>query len=126
MEKILIIDDDEAVLSVLKDTLLREGYDVAEARDGVEGLKLFLEKPADLVMTDIYMPEKEGLELIQDLRAASSSVRIIAMSGGSPAVPGFPALTVADQLGADYTIEKPFTRKGMLKLVCVALREVSE
>jgi len=117
MSRILIIDDDEAVLSVLKDTLLREGYDVAEARDGVEGLKLFLEKPADLVMTDIYMPEKEGLELIQDLRAASSTVRIIAMSGGSPAAPGFPTLTVAEKLGADYTIEKPFTQKEVLSAV---------
>ena len=126
MNRILIIDDDDAVLNVLKDELVRAGYDVTEARDGLEGLKSFVESSADLVITDIFMPEKEGLELIQDLRAASSSVRIIAMSGGSLAAPGFPTLTVADHLGADYTIEKPFTLKGMLKLVCVALRGVSE
>ncbi|HUH65513.1 MAG TPA: response regulator [Syntrophales bacterium] len=121
MSRILIIDDDEAVLSVLKDMLLREGYDVAEARDGVEGLRSFRSRPADLVITDIYMPEKEGLELIRDLRVASAGIRIIAMSGGSPAAPGFPTLTVADKLGADYTIEKPFTQKEMLCLVRRAL-----
>ena len=121
MARILIIDDDEAVLSVLKDTLLREGYEITEASDGVEGLKLFLEEPADLVITDIYMPEKEGLELIQDIRAASSNVRIIAMSGGSPSAPGFPTLTVADRLGADYTVEKPFTQREMLSVVRRAL-----
>ena len=82
MSKILVIDDDKNIRSLLRDFLERDGYEVMEAENGKVGLKLFRENGADLVITDLIMPEKEGIETIRELRRDFSDVKIIAISGG--------------------------------------------
>ena len=82
MARILLIDDDDSVRRALRLTLTEFGHTVIEARDGQEGLKLFPQANADLVITDIVMPEKDGIEVLIELRKKQPPVNIIAISGG--------------------------------------------
>ena len=108
MARILIIDDEESIRSVIKKMLEKSGHEVLEAMDGVEGLRVFRERPADLVITDILMPEKEGIQTIMELRKISPELKILAISGGG-AVGPYTYLSMAKELGADMTMSKPFT-----------------
>src|ERR1700736_5617015 len=95
---ILLIEDNDALRPLLRKSLETAGHEVAEARHGAEGLRLYRERPADVVVCDLFMPEKDGLETIRELRA-SGDVKIIAISGDGP--PAFSAmLKVALGLGA--------------------------
>jgi len=115
IEKILIIDDDEQFRKMLRRILEQEGYKVLEASDGLEGIELFSAMPADLVITDIVMPGKEGVETILEIKEAYPQVDVIAVSGG-----GWQAfeidLYMAKKLGA-RTLKKPFLRKEILKMI---------
>ena len=82
MPRILIIDDERQIRELLRDILEDAGYDVAEAADGQEAIKIQRGEPADLIITDLIMPEKEGIETIRELKQSYPDVRIIAMSGG--------------------------------------------
>src|SRR5258708_24819935 len=84
MSRVLLIDDDDSVRSVLALGLKARGFEVEQACDGVMGDRLFRKNPADLVITDLIMPEKEGLQTIADLIRDFPNIKIIAMSGGSP------------------------------------------
>lgn len=108
MARILLIDDDYCVRTALRLTLAKLGHTVIEAGDGVEGLKRFLSANPDLVITDIVMPEKEGLEVIMAIRAMQPSVKVIAISGNSR-LRAADKLKMARQLGAVSVLEKPFT-----------------
>jgi len=81
VKRILIIDDEQIVLEVLRKILELEGYEVVTAANGDEGLELFSQKPFDLVITDMVMPEKDGLQTILDLRKEDPDLAVIAMSG---------------------------------------------
>lgn len=105
--RILVIDDDPLISGWCRQALEMEGYEVAEASNGVEGLALFRERPAAVVLCDIFMPEKDGLETILALRQESAGPKIIAMSGGG--LGGLVSFNVAArQLGAVRTLQKPF------------------
>ena len=82
MARILIIDDEPTILLMLKKMLERSGYVVDMAINGKEGMELFAKFPADLIITDIVMPEKEGLETIREIKKDHPHVKIIAISGG--------------------------------------------
>ena len=82
MERILIIDDEQQIRSMLRLMLEREGYEVVEAPDGIEGIRVYRRKPADLIITDLIMPNKDGIGMIIELRKEFPDVKIIAMSGG--------------------------------------------
>jgi DNA-binding response OmpR family regulator len=116
MKHILVVDDDEAVRNLLKVILEREGYEVSAAADGKQAVRLFRGKPSDLIITDIIMPEQEGLKTIFDLRQQHPEVRIIAISGGGQYGLGN-YLDAAVALGADETFAKPFDRVELLKAV---------
>jgi YesN/AraC family two-component response regulator len=116
LPKILIIDDEEMVRDVLRQTLEREGYDVQAAADGEKGLSLFEEWQPDLVITDILMPGKEGLETIRELRTADPDVRIIAISGGGDRG-DLNFLRAASMFGAVRTLSKPISRDDLLPMV---------
>ncbi len=116
MAHILIIDDDEDVRFLLRDILEREGHEVRDASNGKKGLKLQRESPADLIITDIVMPEKEGIETIMELHREFPEVKIIAISGGGRNRPES-YLRAAKKLGAHKTLEKPFERKDLLKTI---------
>ena len=107
MAKILVIEDDKTVRRVIRRILETKGYSVSEAGDGKEGINRFLEDPADLVLTDIVMPTKEGLETIRELKETSPDVKIIAMSGGGRNNP-YDYLNLAKKFGAARVFEKPF------------------
>ncbi len=116
MERILIIDDEQQIRSMLRLMLERDGYEVVEAPDGIEGIKAYREKPADLVITDLIMPNKDGIGMIIELQKEFPDVKIIAMSGGGLNKPeGY--LKGAKKLGAACTLTKPIDREKMLRAV---------
>lgn len=113
MASILIVDDQDMVRRTLRLALESEGLDVREAGDGDEALRLYRSAPADVVVTDIVMPNKEGIETIFELRRSSPKVKIIAMSGRDTA----DFLDMARKLGADHALRKPFEMRTLLSLV---------
>jgi len=116
MARILIIDDNAELRSMLRIALAGAGHQIEEAENGVVGLQRYKERPFDLVITDILMPEKEGFETIRELRAADPNVRIVAISGGLPNA-HFDPLPLASLLGARKTLAKPFDIAQLLKVV---------
>lgn len=116
MSRVLIIDDDEQILSLVRRILEREGHEVLDACDGNQGTKLCRQTRIDLVITDIIMPEKEGLETIIELKRALPGIKIIAISGGARIEPG-DYLNMAAKLGAQRTLTKPFNREDLLQAV---------
>ncbi len=116
MQRILIIDDEPQIRSMVRLILEREGYAVLEAVDGAEGLKIFREKPADLILTDLIMPNKDGIGMIIELKKEFPDVKIIAMSGGGLNRPeGY--LRGAQKLGAAATLAKPINRQDLVRVV---------
>jgi DNA-binding response OmpR family regulator len=118
--RILIVDDDDSVRGALQAGLVKAGYEVLQARDGSEALRLWRARGADLVITDLHMPHKNGLEVILELLAESPRSRIIAMSDGGQ-TKQIELLGDAGHLGAVLTIKKPFTLAEMTAAVNRAL-----
>lgn len=114
--RILVADDDERCREGALDILQHEGYDVTVARDGNGLLRAYCEQPADLVLCDLFMPGKDGLELISELLKKFPQARIVAMSGG-----GYngvlSVLQIARHLGAKDILAKPFGRAKLLEVV---------
>ncbi len=108
MARILVIDDDAAVRRIIGRILERADHAVEFAANGAEGLQKFRTRRPDLVITDLYMPEKEGIETIQELRAEWPDLRILAVSGGLYGDIAGPLID-AELLGASATLAKPFT-----------------
>jgi DNA-binding response OmpR family regulator len=119
MAHMLIIDDDDQLRTLLRQTLEREGYTVGEAQNGWAGMARYRATPADLVITNILMPEQEGLETIRVLRQESPEVKIIAIAGGGQ-MGALDFLDVAAKLGTRRTLRKPFA----LQELRAAVREV--
>lgn len=110
--RILVIDDEEINRDLLRGMLESKGHLVVEASGGEAGLQVFRAHPADLVITDIMMPEKTGLEVIEELRRDFPAVPIMAVAAG-----GHDVLEQAAELGADQILEKPFRMKILLAAV---------
>jgi len=124
MARILIIDDEPQIRSMLKLMLERDGYEVAEAPDGIEGIRIYRRNPADLIITDLIMPNKDGIGMIIDLKKEFPNVKIIAMSGGGLNKPeGY--LKGAKKLGAACTLTKPIDRDEMLRAIKNVLKSPS-
>ncbi len=124
MKRILVIDDDVQVRQMLKQTLEREGYEVVDAADGAKGIRLYRDEPTDLVITDIIMPEKEGIETIIELKRDFPDVKIIAISGGGRVDPGH-YLEIASRCGVDRTFSKPLDRVELLEAIQQLLDDVT-
>ncbi|MBT4087510.1 MAG: response regulator [Deltaproteobacteria bacterium] len=132
MARILLIDDDVSFQKMLKTALVKAGHVVMTASDGQQGYELFIQQPCELIITDIFMPEKEGIHTIFDFRSEFPEVKIIAISGGgvmakdidedilllikkdmkSPEV-----LELAKDFGADEVMSKPIVISKFLHLV---------
>ena len=112
---ILLIDDDPIFRGMVKQALELAGYDVTEAADGNEGLKIQFERSADLIISDIIMPEKEGIETVLEIRERFPAVKIIVISGG-----GWYGTEIdfdmAEKLGA-VTLDKPFEIEDLMAAV---------
>ena len=116
MSKILIIDDEPYILLMLKKMLEKAGYEVDLASNGKEGLDLFEQHSADLVITDIIMPDKEGLEIILEMKKKRPDLKIIAISGGGRISPES-YLECAAHFGASRVFQKPFKQKEIVSAV---------
>jgi DNA-binding response OmpR family regulator len=115
-KKVLVIDDDAKIRRVLDLKLRKAGYQVIAAADGDAGLNLFKAQQPDIIITDILMPGREGLETIIELRRHSPEVKIIAVSGGGR-VGAEKYLDLAKKFGAQRTFTKPFIGKEVLQAV---------
>lgn len=116
MTRILIADDNAQLRAALRTVLEEEGFEVVEAKDGDEALRLFREKPAEVVLCDVFMPGKDGLEAIQEFRRGWPDLKIIAVSGGAFAGE-VDLLTVAKHLGAAEILYKPFKAADLLAAI---------
>lgn len=122
MSKILVLDDEPSILLMIKKMLEKAGYEVSIASNGKEGMRLFEKDKHDLVISDIIMPEKEGLETIFELRRMHPNLKIIAISGGGRISPdGY--LPGAKLLGANMVFQKPLVQKEFLSAVASLLAE---
>lgn len=116
MADILIIDDDDGVRRALEKILVREDHRILTATDGAEGMRILEEEQPDLVITDVYMPEMDGIELLIGIRDLVDDLPIIVISGGGFAPADF-VLEDASQLGADAILSKPFERAVVVDTV---------
>lgn len=116
MADILIIDDEEMVRLTLRETLELAGHTVREATDGALGLQALAEQTPDLVISDLIMPNKEGVETIAEIRQAHPRLPIIAISGGGR-IGATDFLEVAKNVGANRTISKPFDPDDLVEIV---------
>ena len=114
MATILIIDDEEGIRALLRTTLEAAGYEVTEAANGREGLERYRHRQTDLVITDILMPELNGLDMILALTREFLHAKVIAISGGDGETN---VLDVAKLLGARRTLHKPFCMPKLLDAV---------
>ena len=130
MARLLVIDDEEDIRLVLKSILERAGYDVDVAADANDGLNLLRENKADLVITDVIMPGKDGVETVYDIRMEFPNTKVIVISGGGNVAPMEyePAaiatnayLASATAAGADLTLTKPFEREELLEAIASLL-----
>ncbi len=118
VRRVLVIDDDNGIRDILRRALEAAGYAVHEAPDGAAGLKRFRDEGADLVITDIIMPEREGVETIMALRKESPATPVFAVSGGGG---GGDYLEIALKLGARRVFPKPFRLSEVVAAVDEAL-----
>jgi CheY-like chemotaxis protein len=125
MTLILVIEDDEAMRAVMTRSLQAYGYDVCSARDGGEGLAMWEARRPDVTVTDLHMPNVDGIETIIALRGRDPDVRIVAVSGGD-ARASFLALDSASDLGATVVLPKPFTPDQLVAAVRAVHRPTDE
>jgi len=121
MSRILVVDDEAAIRQILREILVRQGHQVECASNGVEALRFLQDGEYDLVLTDLLMPEMEGLEMIQLLRKTHSDVKIIAMTGGGSGGAS-KYLTLASAFGVQKTLMKPFSIEEVVSAVAQVLQ----
>ncbi len=120
MARILVADDEPSIRNIIRKALEQAGHEVVEAEDGVVALAAFKEQPADLVVVDIFMPEKDGLQLIAELRDEHPGTKIVAISGSVyERRPRF--LEIAGRMESVATLAKPFSVDELLEAVKEAL-----
>jgi two-component system chemotaxis response regulator CheY len=119
-KRILVIDDDPGIRQTLHIALTKAGYDVLGARDGEEAIQLWRDQGADLVIADIFMPKKSGLQVIKELQAYNPSPPVIAMTDGGR-TKNLNPLSHSELMGAVRTVAKPFSLEKMLAAVAQAL-----
>jgi len=114
--RVLVVDDNPDMRSLVKLVLERAGFEAQVAADGQRALDLQRERPADVLITDIFMPESDGIELIARFKSGFPQVKIIAMSGGGH-VSKKDYLPVAADIGADAVLRKPFAASTLLRML---------
>jgi CheY-like chemotaxis protein len=121
MARILVVDDEQQIRLMLRQMLERLGHQVVEAAGGNEAIRSYREDPADVVIMDLIMPDKEGIETISEIRRDYPDARIIAMSGGGRMGPGN-YLELATRLGAQRTLPKPFSMADIQSVLAELLK----
>ncbi len=121
MAKILVIDDEDQLRDLLQKLLTREGHEIFIAHDGEEGVANFHQFNPDLVITDIIMPKKDGIEVITELHQSTPKLPIIVISGGRRAMAAGFNLDSVEMLGVRGILQKPFTHQQLQEVVKLAL-----
>ncbi len=116
MARILVIDDDDQVRELLRQMMEHAGHEAVVAADGQIGMRMHREQPADIIVTDIIMPEKDGWEAIVELRKEFPDVKIIAISGGARLGP-YSYLAIAKRFGAQRVFAKPLEKAELLRAI---------
>ncbi len=122
MARILVIEDDQQLRTLLKRYFQRRGHEVLEAGNGEEGLKIYKKKEADVIITDLIMPVKEGIETIMEFVKEFPHSKIIAISGGGRVAP-HSYLQLAKEIGAKRVFSKPFELEQLFTAVKEILGE---
>jgi DNA-binding response OmpR family regulator len=120
MPRILVIDDEQLLRSTVVLILTRAGFTVEEASDGQAGIVMFHKNPPDIVLTDIFMPNRDGIEIIKELKHSSPRTKIIAMTGGGH-LRMMEIAAAAQVLGADHVLDKPFDSESLLAAINAVL-----
>ena len=120
MPRIPVIDNEQVLRSTVVMILTRAGFTVEEASDGQAGLAMFHKNPPDIVLTDIFMPNRDGIEIIKELKHSSLWTKIIAITGGGHLRMMEMALA-AKVLGADHVLDKPFESESLLAAINTVL-----
>lgn len=117
MVRILVVDDEESVRDMVKAMIEPAGYDVIEAGNGAEACDACKEAPVDLIITDIVMPEKNGIDLIMDVKKEYPDIPVIAISGGGGITGRYDYLEIAKLVGAENILKKPFAMADLRSAV---------
>ena len=117
MAKVLVVEDSAAVRLAVTEVMEQAGHAVAEAENGRIAIKRLETESFDLVITDVLMPEADGVEVIKAVRARHPDTRVLAMSGGAPNLPAGYALKMAEMFAADAVLYKPFLNEELKKAV---------
>jgi CheY-like chemotaxis protein len=117
MARILLVEDDDSIRQLLHDILIAAGHTVVTATNGQEGVDKFTPGAFDLLITDLVMPEKEGIEVLREIRAQQPALKTLAISGGGKFGGAETYLRLASLLGAKQILAKPFTREQFLAAV---------
>jgi len=115
LRRLLVVDDNEDMRQTMKRLLERLGYEVEIAANGARALEMQHKVAADVLITDIFMPDTDGLETINLFRTTFPHVRIIAMSGGGASIRETDYLSTATVVGADAVLRKPFSKESLLE-----------
>src|SRR5688572_6402238 len=115
LRRLLVVDDNEDMRQTMKRLLERLGYEVEIAANGARALEMQRQVAADVLITDIFMPDPDGLETINQVRTNFPDVRIIAMSGGGASIREADYLSTATVAGADAVLRKPFSKESLLE-----------
>ncbi len=126
MKRVLVIDDDQAIRKLIRTILGKEGFEILEAAGGKEGLRLFDPRSIDAVITDVLMPEIDGLAVIRQIRQQYPLTPIVALSGGGRVLTPEVSLGVAKKVGAFQSLAKPFTRSELLRAVRAVLEDADD
>jgi len=121
MAKILLVEDSAEVSLTVREILASEGHSVASAANGNEALDCLKSGPFDLIVSDIWMPEMDGIALLKTVRGAGNSIPVIVISGGAPNAPLTYTAPLASTFGANEVIYKPFEKRELLDAVKRAL-----
>ena len=125
MASILLVEDDDELRSLLKELLTSSGYEVLETSNGTRACEVYQRDRFDLVITDVVMPDIDGLEVIMELQRLDKNVGIIAISGAGQDK-GKDYLRIAKKLGAQFTLSKPFTNADFLDAVSLTLENLAK
>lgn len=115
-KRVLVVDDNEDLRRTIGALLQADGFDVALAADGRAALAQHQARPADVVLTDLFMPDKDGIETIVELKKLNPDLKIVAMSGWT-STQGSDYLQVAREIGATHTLQKPFDPQTLSRLL---------
>ena len=121
MVRVLVVDDDPLIQATLPMLLREHGHEVFTAVNGKLGLRLLQSERVDLVLTDILMPEADGIEVVRAVAKDHATVALVAMSGGSARLPGTDAVHLTRLLGAHAILVKPFSEEELLRAIRTAL-----